>query len=103
MSRFYSYMTLLLLSLIFCVACGVDESDLQMTVEYQVATGVAATQTAVPTQTPLATATAVPTQTARASATPLNTLTPYPTSTDQPTATPYPSSTPYPTGTAEEQ
>jgi hypothetical protein len=101
MSKFYSFLALLLLSLIFCVACGVDDTALQMTVEAQVATGVAGTQTAVPTQTPLATAPPDPTQTARPSATPLNTLTPYPTSTERPTATPYPSSTPYPTETAE--
>jgi hypothetical protein len=100
MSRSFSYLAFLLLSLIFCVACGVDESALQMTVEVQMATGVAATQTAVPTQTLLATATPFPTQTAKPSATPLSTLTPYLTSTMQPTATPYPSSTPYPTGTA---
>lgn len=91
MKRLYLF---LLLTSLFWVACGPNQTDIAATVEAEISAAVESTVAAIPSTTPR------PTQTAEPSPTPYPTFTPPPTATPLPTNTPYPTHTPFPTNTA---
>jgi hypothetical protein len=90
----------ILLFLVLLVAsCGPTPTELNATVESEVAAAVVATLDSLPTATPAATDTPAATLTARPTLTPEPTQTPASTYTPEPTLTPNPTHTPLPTDT----